>query len=86
MLLAFLLGATGSPETQRFLSGGVILGLFAIFGYGILGWIFTAFARLIYNGVAAWIGGIEVKVEAVAPSAPPPVWMAPTAPQPPPSG
>lgn len=61
--------------------GAIVLGVVAILAYGILGWIFTAIACLIYNLVAGWVGGIEVQVEAVAPPAPPPAWL-PSAPPP----
>ena len=61
--------------------GGVIavlgLGVFLILFYGLLGWVFTAIACVLYNVVAGWVGGIEVQVEAVAPPAPPPAWLAP---------
>jgi hypothetical protein len=66
--------------------GGVIailgLGVFLILFYGLLGWVFTAIACLLYNVVAGWVGGIEVQVEAVVPPAPPPAWLAPGAPPP----
>jgi hypothetical protein len=59
----------------------VFLGGFGgIFAYGLIGWIATAIACVIYNLVAGWIGGIEVRVEPVAPEAPPPAWMAPQPP------
>ena len=83
VLLALFLGATGIPQAERFVGGGLAFGVVAVLGYGLLGWIFTAFACLIYNGVAAWIGGIEVKVEPVSPPPPPPAWLAPTTPPPP---
>jgi hypothetical protein len=61
--------------------GGVIavlgIGVVLILSYGLLGWVFTAIACVLYNVVAGWVGGIEVQVEAVVPPAPPPVWMAP---------
>jgi hypothetical protein len=55
--------------------GALVVGLVAVLGYGLLGWVATAIAVAIYNLVAGWIGGIEVRVESVAPPAPPPAWM-----------
>jgi len=66
-------------------AGIVAFGLLAIFGYGLLGWVFTAVAAAIYNLAARWVGGIEVEIEHVAPPAPPPDWMlTSTGPTPPP--
>ena len=56
-------------------AGIVAFGLLAIFGYGLLGWVFTAIAAAIYNLAARWVGGIEVEIEHVVPPAPPPDWM-----------
>jgi hypothetical protein len=80
LLLGFLFVATGSPGAGQLLGGGLLFGVVAILGYGLLGWVFTAVACLIYNLAARWVGGIEVQVEPVAPPPPPPVWMAPAAP------
>lgn len=67
-------------------AGIVAFGLLAIFGYGLLGWVFTAVAAAIYNLAARWVGGIEVEIEHVVPPAPPPDWMlTSTGPTPPPS-
>jgi hypothetical protein len=85
LLLFTFVGVVGSSQAQGGLGAILGVGLFAIFAYGILGWILTAIACLIYNGVAAWIGGIEVQVEAVAPPAPPPAWITSPAPPGPPS-
>jgi len=67
-------------------AGIVAFGLLAIFGYGLLGWVFTAVAAAIYNLAARWVGGIEVEIEHVVPPAPPPDWMltstGPTPPRP----
>jgi len=67
-------------------AGIVAFGLLAIFGYGLLGWVFTAVAAAIYNLAARWVGGIEVEIEHVVSPAPPPDWMltstAPTTPPP----
>jgi len=80
LLLFAFVGFFGSSQAQGGVGAILGIGLFAIFFYGILGWIFTAIACVIYNGVAGWIGGIEVQVEPVAPPAPPPAWIAPTPP------
>jgi hypothetical protein len=57
--------------------GGLVLSVVIALFYGLIGWVFTAVACLIYNLVAGWIGGIEVEVDRVEPPAPPPAWMAP---------
>jgi hypothetical protein len=80
----------GGPEVGAGLAGILIFGVVISLIYGLLGWVFTAIACLIYNLVAGWVGGIEVEVDRVEPPAPPPVWMAPggsptTPPGPPPS-
>jgi hypothetical protein len=71
---------TGAPAAGPI--GGIVFALIVIFFYGLLGWVFTAIACVIYNLVAGWIGGIEVQVEAVAPPAAPPAWMTPSGPPP----
>jgi hypothetical protein len=81
--LLFAVAGTAS-QVQGGVTGGIVFAVVAIFGYGLLGWVFTAFACLIYNLVAGWIGGIEVQVEPVAPPPPPPSWMPPATPTPPP--
>jgi hypothetical protein len=85
--LLFAIAGTAT-QIQGGITGGIVFAVVAIFGYGLLGWVFTAIACLIYNLVASWIGGIEVQVEAVAPPPPPPSWMppaSPTSPAPPPT-
>lgn len=54
--------------------GVLIFGLLAAILYGVIGWIFTALACLLYNFAAGMIGGIEVQLEAVQPPPAPPVW------------
>ncbi len=84
--LLFGIAATAADAPAQLGIAAVIgIALSLIFGYGILGWVFTAIACLIYNFVAGWIGGIEVEVEPVAPPLPPPAWIAPPAPPAPPS-
>jgi len=55
----------------------LVVGLLAAVFYGILGWISTAIACLLYNFAARIIGGIEVQVEAVQPPTPALVWGSP---------
>jgi hypothetical protein len=81
-VLLLAIAGTGS-QVQGGLGAALALGVVAIFGYGLLGWVFTAIGCLIYNLVAGWIGGIEVHVEAVVPSQPPPAWLSPDATPPP---
>jgi len=81
---ALLVAIAGTGDgLQGGLGGALVLGVVAIFGYGLLGWVFTALACLIYNLVAGWVGGIEVQVETVAPPPALPAWG--TTPQPPPA-
>lgn len=65
------------------LLGAVLVALF----YGLIGWVFTAIACVVYNIAAGWVGGIEIQVEPVAPPQPPPAWLNPgaTSPTVPPS-
>ena len=67
--------------------GILIFGAIAAVIYGIFGWIFTAIFCLLYNWVAGFAGGVEIKLEAVvlpAP-APPPAVSAPPPAAPPPA-
>jgi hypothetical protein len=48
------------------LVGGLLLTVF----YTIFGWIFTAIACALYNGVAGRVGGIEIQIESTTPGAP----------------
>jgi len=65
----------------------VFVGLLAAVFYGIVGWIFTAIACLLYNFAAGMIGGVEIQLEAVQPPPPAAVWTGyqSTPPSPPPS-
>lgn len=86
LLFAFL-GASGSSGAQTSIGGAFAVGIGVILVYGIIGWIVTAIACVIYNGVAAWIGGIEVMVEPVGAPPAPPAWMtSQPPPAPPPTG
>lgn len=78
--LIFAIAGTSTQFQGGGVVGGIVFALVLIFFYGLLGWIFTAIACLIYNLVAGWIGGIEVQVEPVAPPLPPPSWMPPASP------
>jgi hypothetical protein len=87
-------GATGAFTGNAAGIGVLVLGLLLAVFYGILGWIFTAIACLVYNLAARMVGGIEIQLEAVQPPPPPVVWggtptvAAPPAPPPvgPPAG
>ena len=68
--------------------GILTVGVVAILGYGLAGWVFTALALALYNLAAGWVGGIEVQVETVAPPPPMPAWGTTTtqvSPSPPPA-
>jgi hypothetical protein len=82
--------STNGGPTQGPGAAGAVAGLavavVAVLFYGLLGWVFTAIACLIYNLVAGWVGGIEVEVDRPEPPAPPPAWMTSgTTPQAPPA-
>lgn len=68
-------------------AGGIAIiffGLLLAILYGIVGWIVTAIACLLYNFAAGMIGGIEIQLEAVQPPPPAAVWGGtPGAPSPP---
>lgn len=81
LLLALLVAPTQGSGGFGGASGILMFGLLAIFGYGLLGWVFTAIAAAVYNLAARWVGGIEVQIETVAPPPPMPAWAA--APPPP---
>lgn len=89
-LLALLIAPTTGSGGFGSASGIVLFGVVAIFGYGLLGWVFTAVAAAVYNLAAGWVGGIEVQIETVAPPPPMPAWANPpatpsTQPAPPPT-
>ena len=87
LLLALIVAPTQGSNATGGIAGILVFGLLAIFGYGFLGWVFTAIAAAIYNLAAGWVGGIEVQIETVAPPPPMPVWAAsPPPPPPPPAG
>lgn len=84
--LLFGMAATAADAPAQFGFVAILgIAISLIFIYGLLGWVVTAVACLIYNVVAGWIGGIEVEIEPVAPPQPPPAWIAPTAPPAPPA-
>jgi hypothetical protein len=75
----------GPTQSTGLVAGGIVFAVLAVLFYGLLGWVFTAIACLIYNLVAGWVGGIEVEVDRVEPPAPPPTWMTTTTPPSPPT-
>ena len=77
LLFFAFLGAAGASDAQGGIGSILVVGLLAVLFYGVIGWVFTAIACLVYNLAASWIGGIEVQVETVAPPPPPPAWIAP---------
>lgn len=83
LLLALVFAPIQGSSAGGGIAGILAFGLLAIFGYGALGWVFTAIGAAIYNLAARWVGGIEVEIENVAPPPPLPAWNAgPTAPPP----
>ena len=75
----------GPTQATGLFAGGIAIALVAVLFYGLLGWVFTAIACVIYNLVAGWVGGIEVEVERAEPPPAPPAWMTSTTPPPPPT-
>lgn len=73
-LLAAAAGSSVGSVGDVNLAGILTIVLLAVVGYGVLGWVFTAIACLLYNLVAGWTGGIEVQVERVDAPPPAPVW------------
>jgi hypothetical protein len=85
-----VLGNAGGLAGNAAGLGIIFFGLLAAVFYGILGWVFTALACVLYNFAAGMIGGIEIQLEAVQPPPPTAVWTgtapppsAPPAPPPP---
>ena len=76
-MLVFVGISVGSDGATRNFGSLVVVGLVAVFGYGIAAWIATAVGCVIYNAVAVWIGGIEIKLEQVGPPTTPPSWLTP---------
>lgn len=83
-LIGLLIAPSQGSAAGATAGGILIFGVLAIFGYGLLGWIFTALAAAVYNLAARWVGGIEVQVETVAPPPPLPAWGTTTTQAPPP--
>ena len=75
----------GPTQSTGLVAGGIVFAILAVLFYGLLGWVFTAIACLIYNLVAGWVGGIEVEIDRPEPPAPPPTWMTTTTPPEPPT-
>ena len=59
--------------------GALLAAVLVALFYGLIGWVFTAIACVVYNIAAGWVGGIEIQVETVAPPQPPPAWLNPGA-------
>jgi hypothetical protein len=72
--IAAVLGGQGGAVVVGIAVTGLIIGAI----YGVMGWVFTALACLLYNLAAGWVGGIELQLEAVAAPATP-TWGAGTA-------
>jgi len=93
LIVAIAIPSTGlGGEAGAFAgnAGGIAIvffGLLLAIFYGIVGWIVTAIACLLYNFAAGMIGGIEIQLEAVQPPPPAAVWggTPATPPAPPPA-
>lgn len=87
-LIALFVAPSQGQSAGAGVVGILTVGVVAIVGYGLLGWVFTALALALYNVAAGWVGGIEVQVETVAPPPPMPAWGTTTTqgpPSPPPA-
>lgn len=84
-LIGLLLAPSQGQSAGAAVVGIFTLGVVAILGYGLLGWVFTALGLALYNVAAGWVGGIEVQVETVAPPPPMPAWGSTTTQAPPPA-
>ncbi len=68
MLLMMLLGLgtvsemSDIPGLGMGLVGLLIMYLFGIVFYGLIGGLFTALGAIIYNVVATWTGGLEIEI------------------------
>ena len=94
LLVALAAGRDMSPgvATGGAVGGLVLLALAVVFYAGI-GWVMTALVCILYNALAARIGGIRVEVQAEGPAmmgpggpgwaTPAPISAAPAGPQPP---
>ena len=83
-LLAIAFGSGASGNSSGAIGAVIGLGVVAVLGYGLVGWIFTALACALYNLVAGWTGGFEIQLETVAPPPAVPTWNQPTTPPAPP--
>ena len=63
--LGVAIGPRGTIDSQvgAGIVGVLILALFVVAFYAIVGWVFTAIACAIYNLVAGWVGGVEIQLE-----------------------
>ena len=63
-LIALMAGSAtrGREGMMGALFGGVFM-LFAPIVYAVLGFIFVAIGCLLYNFIAAFVGGIEIEIE-----------------------
>ena len=70
MPLLLLIGLAGSmipssSGTNPFAGAGILFAILAPVFYGVLGFIFGALGAFIYNLLAKWIGGIEVRIQPI---------------------
>jgi hypothetical protein len=46
---------------------GIAFAIFAPVFYGVIGFVFGAIGAFLYNIMAKWLGGIEVRLESAVP-------------------
>ncbi len=70
---ALLLGLLASMAPQQNAHNpfgplmGVVFAFFAPVFYGVIGFVFGAIGAFLYNTMAKWLGGIEVRLESATP-------------------
>lgn len=57
----FLIAARYTPGGASFGTASIVVAL--PLAYGLVGFVFTAIACLLYNLVAGWVGGIEIETD-----------------------
>ena len=64
-LLAGIVASIGNDKSAAILGGtfGIVMALLMPVLYGVMGFVMGAVGALIYNPIAGWIGGIELRLE-----------------------
>jgi len=63
-LFAGIIASTTGKQANPFAGVGMlVVGILALFIYGIMGFILGALMALMYNMLAKWIGGIQFEIQ-----------------------